>query len=302
MDKIAYIFPGQGAQVPKMGYDFYQMYSIAREVFQEADDILSFRLTRLIFQGDQRELTETKNSQPAIYVTSYAILKVLEKEFPDLIPSMCGGLSLGEYTALAAAKKVTFADGLKLVAARGAYMQEACEIEAGAMAAVFGLDEEEIKKEGFWVANLNCPGQIVIAGTKREMERAAEVLKEKGAKRIIPLEVSGAFHTPLMNSAKDKMMPLIQEANFQKSAISLVMNVVGRFVVDSGEMRELLIEQIAAPTRWMDCVKAMSDASVFYEIGPSQLSSMNRKIGVAAPTIKIEKVEDLENVHETISR
>lgn len=301
MYKVAYIFPGQGAQVPKMGYDFYRMYSIAKEVFQEADDILSFALTRLIFQGDLRELTETKNSQPAIYVASYAILRVLEKEFPDLLPSVCGGLSLGEYTALTAARKISFEEGLKLVAARGAYMQEACQQEAGSMAAVMGLSEDEIKKAGFWVANLNCPGQVVIAGTTGEMERAKEVLKEKGAKRIIPLEVSGAFHTPLMLGAKEKMRPLIAAASIQKSDIEIAMNVVGRLVSDPEEMRELLIEQITSPTRWMDCVNAMSSVSCFYEIGPSQLTGMNRKIGVSAPTIKIEKVEDLENVHETIA-
>ncbi len=298
--KNAFIFPGQGAQRPGMGKDFFDSFLTAKEVFQQADDVLSLGLSKIIFDGPMDKLTETRYSQPAIFVTSIAILHTIRKQFPSLLPSFAGGLSLGEYSALVAAEKLDFVSTLKLVAARGQYMQEACESFPGSMLVVMGLDEAEIVKSGAYIANLNCPGQIVVACPKEKVDSITKNINERGAKRVLPLAVSGAFHSPLMAAAQEKLTPLIEDMNFQQSDILLAMNVIGDFVSDVSQMKKYLADQVASPTRWMDCVLAMSkeEPSFFFEMGPSQLSSMNRKIGVTAPTITIDKVTDLERIYE----
>jgi [acyl-carrier-protein] S-malonyltransferase len=303
LHKNAFIFPGQGAQRPGMGKDFFDAFLEAKEIFQEADEILSLGLSKIIFNGPMDKLTETKYSQPAIFVTCSAILNTLKKQFPDLKPSMTGGLSLGEYTALYAGHKLDFASCLKLVAARGQFMQEACLSHPGVMLVVMGLEESEIAKTDAWISNVNCPGQIVVACPKEKVDSITIDLEKRGAKRVIALPVSGAFHSPLMDSAKMKLAPLIEETSFKNSDIFLCMNVLGDFVFDLGIMKSCLIDQVSSPTRWMECVETMAreDATHFYEIGPSQLVSMNRKIGVKAPTISIDLIKDLERVHEATS-
>ena len=300
----AFIFPGQGAQAPKMGFTFFEKYAVAREVYEEAEELLKMDLRKLIFEGDVSELTLTKNCQPAIFVTSMAILKVIEKEFPELTPDICGGLSLGEYSALCASKKASFEDVVKLVSARGKFMHQSAVDHPGTMAVVMGLKEETIADAGFHIANVNSPGQIVIAGTNQDIARSIIVLMEKGAKRVKQINVAGAFHSPLMDEAKEMMKPLIEKIEICASEIELVMNVVGSVVKDCGEIKDHLTSQVNSMTRWLDCVLTMEtkEPTCYFELGPAQLGGMNRKIGVSAPTISIQEVKDLEKIYETAGK
>lgn len=301
MKNSVMIFPGQGSQYIGMGKDFYDQFPLAKEIFEEADDRLSFYLSKLIFSGDPKDLALTKNSQVAIYVTSIAILRVIESEFGEINPLICSGLSLGEYTALTAAGKMIFADCLELVHLRGLYMHQASIDQPGTMAAVLGLSEGEVAKalEGLplWVANINCQGQIVISGRKEAFDIGIDKLKESGAKRVIPLDVSGAFHTELMNSAKEKLEPRIRSTPFHSTDIEVTMNVPGDFVSDIEKIKENLILQVVKPVRWEDSVYQMEkrSPSCYLEIGPgTTLAGMNRKNKVVGPTISIGKVEDLQ--------
>ncbi len=302
--KRAFIFPGQGSQYPGMGKDFFETFSIAKETFQEAEEILSCNLTKLIFEGPSSDLTLTKNSQVAIYVVSMAILRTVLSQFPALQPSVCSGLSLGEYTALTAAGKISFQECLPLVKARAEYMNEACATHPGTMNVVLGLDEQHIEEclkklhpQNAWVANLNCPGQVVIAGTVSGIEAAAIALKQAGAKRVLPLEVSGGFHSALMLEAQKRLERHILAANLMDSSVDIVMNVPGDYVKSSSEMRTCLINQVTHCVRWEKGVRAMVNHGVetFFEIGCGKtLAGMNKRIGVLGDTMSIEKVSDLE--------
>lgn len=308
MPKVAFLFPGQGAQFIGMGQDFYESFSKARDVFEEADDLLSLHFSRQIFSGDPKELVQTKNSQLAIFITSVALLRVIESQFPHLVPFAAAGLSLGEYTALLAARKIPFSACLKIVQARGSLMQQACEEDPGTMRVVLGLDEHAILgalPPQVWIANLNCPGQVVIAGSINAMDQAESALKAAGAKRVLPLDVSGAFHTPLMNSAKLKLRPLLEAAPLTPSDIHLVMNVPGAVVAAIPEIRSFLIEQVTATTRWEKGIRSLEESQIdlYLEIGPGKtLSGMNRKIGVKGNCLNIEKVSDLETLYAATSR
>ena len=302
--KIAFIFPGQGAQYVGMGMDFYDSYPAAKQVFDRADEVLGGNFSKLIFEGPKEELTLTKNSQLAIFIVSYAIHQVIKELCPDLLPFVCAGLSLGEYTALAASGKISFDDCLLLVRNRAQFMNDACDSHPGSMSVVLGMEEEqvlsvlsEIKEHQVGIANLNCPGQIVIAGTLKGLEIAAELLKKNGAKRILPLDVSGAFHSPLMKEAQERLTPHLQGVELVESDVQLVMNTQGDFVRDLSGIREELNKQVTQPVRWEKGVHSMVSAGVdmFVEIGCGKtLSGMNKRIGVSFPTISIEKVEDLQ--------
>jgi [acyl-carrier-protein] S-malonyltransferase len=302
--KKAFIFPGQGAQYVGMGKDFYDSFQVAKETFQEADDLLNVHLSKIIFEGPEDLLTETRNAQLGIFVTSMAILRTVEKQLPDLLPDVCAGLSLGEYTALSASKRLSFADTLLLVKERARLMNEACEKTQGTMAAVLGLDASQIQEalkglQGVWVANYNAPGQTVISGTVAGVEAASLILKEKGAKRVIPLVVHGAFHSGLMQSAQDGLAPFVEKAILKSSDVGFVMNVPGDFVHSDHEIRKNLTAQVTKSVCWEQGISSMKKAGVefFLEIGCGKtLSGLNRKMGVSAMAA-IEKVSDLEQVH-----
>ena len=303
--KYAFLFPGQGAQYAGMGKDFYDQFPIARQTFEEADHFLNTAFSKLIFEGPSTELTLTKNSQIAIYIVSIAILRVIRQQFPEINPSICAGLSLGEYTALTAAGKVEFVDCLDLVRTRATAMHKACEETAGTMQVILGMTEEAVEavlvelNTAVWVANINCPGQVVIAGSVEAMAGAVDVLKQKGAKRALALDVSGAFHSHLMLSAQKTLADKIATVPFLESTVEMVMNVSGDFVMTSQEMRQMLIDQVIRPVRWEKGVRKMMEnqVDVYFEMGPGKtLSGMNKRIGVAEQTLSVEKVIDLEQM------
>lgn len=302
--KLAFIFPGQGAQYPGMGKDFAAAYPEARQTFEEAEDLLGRKLTQTIFEGPENVLTETRNSQVAIYIVSIALLRVLEKQFPHLVPYVCAGLSLGEYTALTASKRLAFSATLPLVQWRGEFMNQACEVTKGTMAVVLGLNAEDViaaletvhLPRDLWIANFNSPGQVVLSGTAKGIEEGTKAVLAKGAKRVLPLQVHGAFHSGLMQDAERKLSPYIQETILQKSTIDFVMNVPGDFVRTEESIRDNLIKQVTHSVRWEQGIRAIGQTGpdYFIEIGCGKtLAGLNKRIGVSAPTLSIEKVEDL---------
>lgn len=307
--EIVFLFPGQGAQYVSMGKDFYESFEESKKVFDEADEILGYSLSSIIFEGPKKDLTLTKYSQLAIFVTSVAIAKALEAKLPDVTPTICAGLSLGEYTALYMSQKISFKECLLLVEARANSMQEASVKYPGSLSVILGFDEQKvsdhIQEHGYklWIANLNCPGQVVISGSLDELEKASVSLKEAGARRVLPLDVSGAFHSGLMKEAQEKLKEKIEHSNFQDSKIQIAMNVPGDFVEDQSLLKQYLIEQVAATTRWEKSIRKIDEKEVLYylEIGPGKtLCGMNKKIGVKAPSYSLEKLEDLENILDKI--
>jgi len=302
--KGVFLFPGQGSQYLGMGRDFYEKYSAARQIFDQADEYLGYSLSTIIFEGPAEKLVQTKYSQVAIFVMSMALLAVLQETIPSFCPSFCAGLSLGEYSALCACKKIGFKECLELVKVRGESMQQACEKYPGSLWVVLGLDAQDVEDaikdtQDIWIANLNCPKQVVIAGTYDAFKQAESVLKEKGAKRVLPLEVSGAFHSGLMKEAQEKLEVKIKQVDIKASDISIVMNVCGAVVQDPVSIQKYLIEQVVSPTRWEKGIRLLEAEGVDYyiEIGCGKtLSGMNKKIGVTAPTYSIEKIEDLEKL------
>ena len=300
--KVAFLFPGQGAQYPGMWKEFYASFASARETFEEADEILGEKISRIIFEGPQEILTQTKYSQLGIFIMSSAILRTLQDQMPDMQPAVCSGLSLGEYTALFATGRLGFKETLLLVRERALLMNEACEKVPGTMAAVLSLTAEDVEKalqgvSGVWIANYNCPGQIVISGTKEGVARGSTVLKEKGARRVLPLEVHGAFHSALMQSAEDGLSPFIAKAPLQESGVGFVMNAPGNFVHSIDEVRAQLVRQVTHSVRWEQGISSMEGIELFLEIGCGKtLAGLNKKIGVAASTISIEKPSDLDQI------
>jgi [acyl-carrier-protein] S-malonyltransferase len=309
--KIAFIFPGQGAQYAGMGADFVESFEEARLTFEEADEALSRKLSSIILKGPEDVLTETKNSQTGIYVNGIAIFRVMRKLFPALKPSVCAGLSLGEYTALTASERLTFMDGIRLVQQRGLFMNEACESTQGTMAVILGLEAEAVESfvkevnmpQDLWTANFNCPGQVVISGTMKGIEIGSKKAIEKGAKRVLPLQVHGAFHSGLMAGAEHRLSEYIQNAHLKASAIELVMNVTGDFAQGLDEIRRNLIKQVTGAVRWEQGIRKMAASGVdlFVEIGCGKvLAGFNKKMNLG-PTVSVEKVSDLETLSKVLS-
>lgn len=287
MVDTALIFPGQGAQSVGMGKDLYETYPQAREVFDAANRILKFDLIKLCFEGPQADLSTTNNSQPAILTASVAALRVLEASsvFSRYAPTYSLGLSLGEYTALVAAGCLSFEDALVLVRKRGEYMEEASRKNPGKMACVIGMEMKAVEElcKGFAceVANLNCPGQIVVSGKTNNIELFASFAKEKGAKRVLMLDVSGPFHSSLMSGARDKLKEYIDKVEIRPPKISFVSNVDAKIQTDPAVIKNNLIAQVNTKTLWEESVRLVAAAGVttFFEIGPGQvLKGLLKKI------------------------
>lgn len=272
----AYVFPGQGAQFVGMGKDLYENSNLAKELFEEANDILGFRITDLMFDGTDEDLRQTNVTQPAIFLHSVILAKTLGDDFK---PEMVAGHSLGEFSALVANESLSFEDGLKLVSQRAIAMQKACEIEPSTMAAIIGLDDETVVKickeiqEIVVPANFNCPGQLVISGSIKGIEIACEKLLEAGAKRAIPLKVGGAFHSPLMEPARVELEEAIENTTFSDPICPVYQNVSAMPVTDPVEIKENLVSQLTAPVRFTQTMLNMiaDGASLFTEIGPGKV-------------------------------
>ena len=285
MSKHAYVFPGQGAQFVGMGKDLYDNFPKAKELFDQANEILGFNITDIIFNGTDEDLKQTKVTQPAVFLHSVIRAICLGDDFK---PKMVAGHSLGEFSALVAAGVLSFEDGLRLVSKRALAMQAACELQPSTMAAVLGLEDEKvvevlksITNEVVVAANFNCPGQLVISGSIAGVEQACEALKNAGAKRALPLKVGGAFHSPLMEPAREELAKAIEETNFSSPKCPIYQNVVAHAVTEPQEIKKNLIAQLTAPVRWTECVRAMiSDgATLFTEVGPGTvLQGLVKKI------------------------
>ena len=291
----AYVFPGQGAQFSGMGLDLYNENDIAKELFNSANTILGFKITEIMFRGSAEDLKQTKVTQPAIFLHSVILAKLMGNSFN---PDMVAGHSLGEFSALVSSGVITFEDGLKLVSKRAIAMQKACDLQESTMAAVLGLEDSIVEKiceeiNGVVVAaNYNCPGQLVISGEVSAINKACEKLKENGARRALVLPVGGAFHSPLMNPAKEELEKAINNTVFKKPTCPIYQNVTASAVVDESEIKNNLISQLTSPVRWTHTVQQMiaDGAKEFIEVGPGKVlqglvKKINRDSEVSSATI-----------------
>lgn len=291
MSKKAYIFPGQGAQFTGMGKDLYDQHEIARKLFHRADEILGFSISEEMFNGTDEGLRQTRITQPAIFLHSVIAAKCLGSDFK---PDMVAGHSLGEFSALVANGTLDFEDGLKLVYSRAMAMQEACELKPSTMAAVLGLEDSKVEEicssihTGVVVpANYNCPGQLVISGDIEAINEACELMKAAGAKRALVLQVGGAFHSPLMKPAEDKLAAAIEKTVFHTPSCPVYQNVSAKAETDPQTIKDNLLKQLTAPVKWTQCVQAMvrDGAGNFTELGPGKvLQGLVKKI---APTSEL---------------
>lgn len=307
MGKIAFVFPGQGSQIVGMGKSLAEKDEAVYSLFKKADERLGYSLSKIIFEGPQNELTLTTNAQPALLTTSIAILQYFKST--NIEADYVAGHSLGEYTALVASEAISFEDGVYAVRKRGEFMEEAVPNREGTMAAVLGINRDELERvtesvsaEGnpVQLANINCPGQIVISGSRLGVELAAVKAKEAGAKRVLPLEVSGPFHSSLMKPASDKLRGILEEVEIRKAKIPVIANVSASEMVEPSDIKEKLIQQLYSPVQWEDSVKRMIELGVdtFIEIGPGKvLSGLVKKIDRSVKTYSISDEESFNTVH-----
>ena len=277
--KHAYVFPGQGAQFPGMGKTHYENSSFAKRIFEQANEILEFRISDVMFDGTEEDLRQTNITQPAIFLHSIIAYKSIENARPDMV----AGHSLGEFSALVANGTLSFEDGLQLVSLRALAMQKACEMTPSTMAAVLGLADEKVEEtckqvsnetgEVVVPANYNCPGQLVISGSNKGVELACEQLKAAGAKRALLLPVGGAFHSPLMEPARQELKEAIEKTNFHSPSCPVYQNVAAKGIINREEIKQNLIDQLTGAVKWTQCVQAMiaDGATIFTEAGPGKV-------------------------------
>jgi [acyl-carrier-protein] S-malonyltransferase len=311
MSKIALVFPGQGSQFVGMGKQLITQSAAAKQIFEQADAALGFSLSELCFEGPDEELKLTANTQPAILTTSVAVLAALKEKQPVIDAAYVAGHSLGEYSALVAAGALSFEDAVKTVRLRGQFMEEAVPAGQGAMAAVLGIDRDALHAvceavtaggNPVQLANLNCPGQIVISGSAEGVKHAGEGAKAAGAKRVLPLNVSGPFHSSLMKPAADKLKKVLDGISIGEAAIPVVANVSARPVTSAAQISTSLVDQVASPVLWEDSVAWMAQQGVaaFIEVGPGKvLAGLIKKIAPA--DVKIYSVQDAESLAELLN-
>jgi len=305
MKATAFIFPGQGSQYVGMGKEFFENFREAREVFQEADDVLHLPISSLCFQGPEEALKLTENTQPAVLTTSIAALRVLQAE-KGVVPRLAAGHSLGEYSALVVSGALAFADAVQIVRLRGRYMQEAVPVGEGAMAVILGMERRQVEKlceeaaqgEVLTPANFNCPGQIVIAGHAKAVERAMERVKQEG-KKAVPLPVSAPFHSPLMKPAGERLEKVLEGIPIQDLKIPIVTNVEADINRSKERVKELLVTQVWSPVRWEESMQKITEDGIeqTLEIGPGKvLSGLMKRINPKVETKNIEDIQTLKKI------
>jgi [acyl-carrier-protein] S-malonyltransferase len=308
MEKTALMFAGQGAQVVGMGKDLAQAFPSAKAWFDRANSALGYDLAAVCFQGPEAELTKTENAQPGIFLVSWVAYELLRERVPGLGFQATAGLSLGEFTALTAAGTFSFEDGLRIVRLRGRFMQEACEASRGGMAAVLGLDEaatrEVCERSGVVLANLNCPGQLVISGDSEKINKACELAKAKGARRAIPLPVAGAYHSPLMSMAQPKLQAELARVPVNTPTMPVVSNVTAQPHNGPDEVRARLVEQVTSSVRWEESIRYLlaQGFTRFIELGPgTALSGFVKRIDKNANVINVADVASLESTVKALN-
>jgi [acyl-carrier-protein] S-malonyltransferase len=305
--KTALLFAGQGAQSVGMGRDFAERLPIARKLFERANQVLDHDLARLCFEGPEEVLTRTENAQPGIYLVSWVAWEVLREAVCGLCFDAAAGLSLGEITALSVAGALSFEDGLRITRSRGRFMQEACQVTRGGMAAIIGLDEQATRQActeaGVELANLNCPGQLVISGEAERLGRACELAKARGARRAMPLPVAGAYHSQLMASAQPKLAEALAGVSLRPPRVPVISNVTARPHGETGSIRERLVEQVCAPVRWEGSIRYLLEQGFtrFIELGPGKaLNGFLRRIAPQAQGLNVENLASLESARDAL--
>jgi len=301
MPKTAFVFAGQGAQQVGMGRDLAAAFPTARALFDQADAALGYPLSGVCFEGPDAELTRTENAQPGIFLVSWVAMKLLQERIPGLAADATAGLSLGEFTALAAAGAMGFEDGLRITRLRGRFMQEACEATQGGMAAIIGLDEvpcrEACEATGVTLANLNCPGQIVVSGPSDRIPAAIEACKARGARKAIPLAVAGAYHSPLMASAQPRLAAELARVTIATPSVPVISNVTAAAHGEAATIAPRLVEQVTSPVRWETGMRLLMSQGFtrFIEFGPgTALSGFLRRIDKTAEVFNVADVASLE--------